>query len=439
MKPTILWTVVILLSLGLSGCDQGRKSPAKTTISFVHAAPSHPDIIFRRQEAGQATLRYRESTTATVDIDLYNFHLDVTVPGGEPERRVSFDKDVASGTHYTIIATEVAGQLTEVILEHPTADSSAADQQLVVYHAASTVGTVDVYLEPAGTDLISATRRGRLNNSEEFGPINIPVGDYEFVLTEADNPAAVFLRSTPITVTAGQAGIFSIVDATDRGDAPVAVIVSGDASFAFFDQSLNSRVRVINGIADRSTLDFGVDSDFSPPAFPSITFETISDYLTINPGQHSVSASPTGNPSVIEAGVDFSAAAGSLFTFLVAGPTGTSGISFSEDDIRPVTGEAKLSLYNAANLPLFTEVFFTAAGTDLDTIAPSAALGVGAISSNIAFSAAAYELTVRDGSTDTVLAGPTTVTLEAGGFYGVLITDSVGGGTVELTLLDDFN
>ena len=38
-----------------------------------------------------------------------------------------------------------------------------------------------------------------------------------------------------------------------------------------------------------------------------------------------------------------------------------------------------------------------------------------------------------------VLAGPTPITLNAGGFYGILITDSVvSGASVDLTLLDDF-
>ena len=47
---------------------------------------------------------------------------------------------------------------------------------------------------------------------------------------------------------------------------------------------------------------------------------------------------------------------------------------------------------------------------------------------------------MRDGGTATVLAGPTAVTLNAGGFYGILITDSVSapGAGVDLTLLDDF-
>ena len=38
-----------------------------------------------------------------------------------------------------------------------------------------------------------------------------------------------------------------------------------------------------------------------------------------------------------------------------------------------------------------------------------------------------------------VLAGPTPITLNEGGFYGILITDSASDpGTVDLTLFDDF-
>ncbi len=39
-----------------------------------------------------------------------------------------------------------------------------------------------------------------------------------------------------------------------------------------------------------------------------------------------------------------------------------------------------------------------------------------------------------------MLAGPIPITLNAGGFYGILVTDSLAtpGATVDVTLLDDF-
>jgi hypothetical protein len=49
------------------------------------------------------------------------------------------------------------------------------------------------------------------------------------------------------------------------------------------------------------------------------------------------------------------------------------------------------------------------------------------------------ELTVRDADTSTIVAGPTPVTLAAGGLYGILALDSVGGSTVDIVLFDDFD
>ncbi len=439
MKPQSLWSIAILLSLGLAGCDEGRKSPANTQVSFVHAAPSQGPIEFRREEALEANPDYRRSSSTLFNVDLYDFHFDVRPAGGESERLASFSLELVAETNYTIIAAEIDGQLQQVVLEAPALDDSSTSAQIASIHLAPMLGPVDVYLAAPGTDPVSTVPLGTLSFTEELAPGPADAGDYEFILTDAANPAAVLLRSTTFPLSAGQSMQFTIVDGANEGSAPLAVIASGDINVSFVDQDLDSSIRVINGIADRSSLDVGIDGDLSPPLVSGLNFASVSDYVIIAPGGHDLTASPAGNPSVILLGSPFLVDAGRFATAFIANPPDAATAIVEMDDYRALAGEAKLNLYHAAQLALFIDIFVAPPGTALNTIPPTVGLVPGGVAPNVRIAQGSYEVTVRTAGTTTVLAGPTPISLDEGGFYGILFTDSVGGATVDLTFLDDFN
>ena len=217
--------------------------------------------------------------------------------------------------------------------------------------------------------------------------------------------------------------------------------MTGSTNFSFVDSGLLSGIRVINAISDRSALDVGIDNEFSPPLFPGLVFDTVSAYdESVAPGTHDLTASPAGNPSVLEVNFAFALDAGRLGTFFIANAPGATATSFSVDDRRPIAGEAKINLYNAAQLFAFVDIFIALSGTDLNTVPPIASLLPGASLPGLPIAEGDFEVTMREGGTQTVLAGPTPITLNAGGFYGILVTDSLStpGATVDVTLLDDF-
>jgi len=439
MKPQSLWSIAILLSLALMGCDEGRKTPANTQVSFVHAAPNQGPIDFRREEKLEANLDYLGSSSTSFNVDTYDFHFDVTPAGAEPERLVSFSHDLVVGTDYTIVATEIDGRFQEVVLEAPTLEADSTNAQIASVHLAPMLGAVDLYLVAPGTDPVSAVPLGTLSFTEDLAPGPADAGEYELILTEAANPAAVLLRSTTFVLSPGLSIQFTIVDGADVGFAPLAVIVSGDISFSFVDQDLDSSIRVINGVADRSSIDVGIDGDLSPPLISALNFASVSDYVIIAPGNHTLTASPAGNPSVILLDFPFAIDPGRFGTAFIANDPAAATASYEMDDYRPLAGEAKIGLYDAVQLIQIIDVYIAPPGTDLNTIAPTVGLASGGAAQNVRIAQGSFEITVRTGGTDTVLAGPTPITLNEGGFYGVLITDSVGGATVELTFFDDFN
>ena len=437
MKPKLLLTITILLSLGVSGCDGGRENPPDVFVSFIHAAPSQGPIAFRREEAIEASLDYKQSVTRTFDIDVYNFHFDISIAGAAAERLVSFTHELVAGTNYAIVATEVGGQLQQLILEAPSTEPDSTNAQVALLHVAPTLGAVDVFLEAPGADLSLVLPLGTISFGEDLAPRTIDAGDYEFTLIQVASPSAVLLRSVTFPLSADQSALFAIIDGAEQGIAPVAIVVTGSTNFSFVDRDLLSQIRVINTISDRSSLDVGIDNDFS--LFPGLTFGTISGYADIAPGTHDLTASPVGNPGVLEVDFPFAVEAGRFGTFFIANDPGATSTSFSIDDYRPIVGEITVNLYNAAQLFQFVDVFIAPAGTDLNTIFPTASLLPGGSLPGLAIVPGDFELTIRDGGTVTVLAGPTPMTLIEGGFYGFLITDpAVGSATVDLTLFDDF-
>ncbi len=440
MKPKLLLTITILLSLAVSGCDGGRENPPDVFVSFIHAAPSQGPITFRREEAIEASLDYKQSVTRTFDIDVYNSPLAISTAGAAAERLVSFTHELVAGTNYTIVATEVGGQLQQLILEAPSTEPNSTNAQVALLHVAPTLGAVDVFLEAPGADLSLVLPLGTISFGEDLAPRTIDAGDYEFTLIQVASPFAVLLRSVTFPLSAAQSALFAIIDGAEQGIAPVAVVVTGSTNFSFVDRDLLSQIRVINTISDRSSLDVGIDDEFSPPLFPGLSFGTISDYVTtITPGAHDLTARPVDNPGVLEVNFPFAVEAGRFGTFFIANDPGATSTSFSIDDYRPIVGEITVNLYNAAQLFQFVDVFIAPVGTDLNTIFPTASLLPGASLPGLAIAPGDFELTIRDGGTVTVLAGPTSMTLIEGGFYGILITDSLSDpSNVDLTLFDDF-
>ena len=134
-----------------------------------------------------------------------------------------------------------------------------------------------------------------------------------------------------------------------------------------------------------------------------------------------MTASPAGNPSVILVDFPFGVDAGRSATAFVANAPDAATPILEMDDYRPLAGEAKLNLYNAVQLHPFIDVYVAPPGTDLNTIAPTVGLVPGGGVPNLRIAQGNFEITVRTAGIDTVLAGPTPIALNEGGFYTVLL------------------
>jgi len=445
MKPqNATLSLLFLISLGLAACSgEERTRPPSVRVTVVNTAPSQPELNFKRVQRVEGALDYKATGTFSWDSDTYTFNVDAVSLDGSTAPVLSFVKELVPGTEYTILLTEVdvAGQIEvqEWILESPTATIAATDTVITPAHAAPSLGQVDVYLEAPGADLAAANPLGTLNFMESLPPVTGTSGDVEFSITDAGLPGNVRLRSTAFGLPGGSPVTFAILDGANEGLAPFYVLAVGGTSVLLSDQDLQAGLRAINTSTDREALEVALDSDFAPALLPGVAFGTMTDYALFTAGERNLTVTPTSNPGgALEIDEPFVSIPGQIGTWLIAGDPGSLSATFTLDDRRAIAGESKLALYNGAFLFTGVNVYIVAPGTDLDTVLPTASLPQRASLSATRFLAGDYELTVRDSVAQNVLAGPTAITLAAEGYYGILVTDSVGGATADIALVDDF-
>ena len=221
--------------------------------------------------------------------------------------------------------------------------------------------------------------------------------------------------------------------------APVTLTFADGAGIDVVDKDLPSGIRVLNAVSDRSAIDAGLDLALMPPLIQALPFATVSDQILIASGDHNLNITPAGNPGVLEIDQAFTAARASLGTWLITGSPGALSAALLGDDFRVVSGESKLRIFNASLLNGTVEVYVEAPGADLSTIPAKALLASGTASANERFAPGDYELTVRSAIDQTILLGPQLLTIAADGYYGILLSDPLGGTGIDAQRLYDFN
>ena len=221
------------------------------------------------------------------------------------------------------------------------------------------------------------------------------------------------------------------------GIAPLTVLISSQgATIVLADRSLQAGIRALNAMTSGGALDVTIDSNFTPPLLPAVPVSIPSAFAFFDAGARDLTVSPAGNPGVLEIDEEFTIENGVLGTWFIAGDPGALTATFSQADGRTIAGEARLDIYNGTADAV--DVFVVTAGTDIDTVTPSASAGTLLSTPDVPLALDDLEITLRRTATTTVLAGPLPVTIATEGNYGILLTDAVGGG-VDITLLDDFN
>jgi hypothetical protein len=425
----------------LAGCDQGRQTPAKVAVRVANAAPSFVELGFQREQDinNIASLPFKEATQFAYDVDTYDFFVIERSFPNTAGRTWTFAPTLEAGNGYTVVLTEVAGEIEPVVLMHTP--PPAADAQVEALHAANGLPAMDLYLEAPGAGIAGATPRGTFAAGQQLTARTLPTGEYEIWLTEAGNPANVLLATVAITLPAATTSTIVVIPEGNQGTAQISALVLAGTSAVLYDRNATTEFRVINAATDRAPRDFAVNGVFSPPVFSAIPFGEPTAYVEAPVvGTMPINVTPVGNPGVLELDQPFAGFAAGRATIIFGGTAGTLTHTAITDDGRRFGIEAKLRFFNGASQ--FTTGLDLAIGNpgdDPSTLFPLASLaGPASASGYIPLGPGDYDLYFRQTGTVTVVSGPTRVSLAAGGIYGVLAADGPDTATAEMILLDDF-
>lgn len=442
MKAVFSISLVALAILGAAGCgNSGRTRPPSTHVTVVDAAPHLPALDFLRVERPEATLEFRQAQTLTFDEDEYTFHLATTSPDtGASVEIASFDEQLSAESDYVFVITEAAGVPEFLVLDSPPFDPTSTDSQFAVVHASDELPDMDFYLEPPGTDLSTVSPRGTLSFRTQLPPVTSPAGDYVVTLTEPGNSANVMFTSATITLVAGQPGTFVVTASGGEGSADFYVLLVGQAVATLYDVNQTGLVRALNAAADRMPRDIYFGDDLmAPPLFSSLAFGALTDLLPVTIADTSISVTPVGNPSTVEASNQVTLGATRIFFTLVGGTAGALNAPTFADDLRPLQDVANLRFFNGVNEYDTIQIFVENPGTDISTELPSEVLAALTAGTRKVISPGTYELTIRDAATATVIAGPEPISLVDGGVYSIIFIDNADASTADMLVIDDSN
>jgi hypothetical protein len=269
---------------------------------------------------------------------------------------------------------------------------------------------------------------------------NVPAGEYELTVTPAGNPAVALLISASFTLSAAQSMTFVISPDNGSGTGQLAVAaINPVQSGVLVDRSSPASVRVLNATNDKAPRDVAFYGQFSPPQFAATAFATPTARSGVTAGTEiPINVTPAGNPGVLELDQLVAFGAGFPYTVMIYGDAGALAQVSALDDLRRITGSAKIRFFNAAPQFIATELVLVPPGIDPARVGPVSQLVPGVASTPIEIIPETFELYLRDFVTQAILAGPINVTLASRGIYGVLATNGDSSASANVTLFDDF-
>jgi hypothetical protein len=427
--------------LVLAGCEDGRQPPPKVLVRVANVAPGFEELTYRREQDVQraATMSFKTTREFVYDLDSYDFFVtDRTLSPDVSNRQWTFSPELRPDHGYLFVLTEVGTDVQPVVIELPTAPAS--DARFVALHAAGGQPAMDLYLERPGVGIAGATPRGTFGPQQQIPLTPLQSGEYELTLTAAGDPSNVLLTSQTISFPATSTGTFIVVPEGGQGTEQISVmfLVAGTGTILYSIDS-TTELRVINGATDRVPRDFAVDSQFSPPLFSAIPFGEPTAYAPVPlRSDLKVNVTPVGNPGVLELDQTYAGTAAQRASLLFSGPAGTLVSITAIDDSRRLHTEAKLRFANVASQFAAVDLVITNSGVDPNLVPSVTSLLAPGLSSYVPLPAGNYDLYIRQFAGLTLLAGPTPISVAAGGLYGVLATDGPDTATAGVILFDDF-
>ncbi|HEY8519700.1 MAG TPA: DUF4397 domain-containing protein [Gammaproteobacteria bacterium] len=468
-----IWKLLILgAALVLAACDRdddddGGATTQAPLLGALNAVQDMKDVTFLREEEEWTTITFGTATDfRAVDADQYDLNFDALLPGDDTSactgdddgddvkdsdectRVASVSINAVAGREYTIVLAGRYASPTVLVFDKAIhefdfqgtdADGDPEDRNMEVqfFHLAETLGDVDVYIEPPGTNLSPAQVRATLSRYEHFDAL-LDEGEYVITLTAVADPSTVFFLSDTFSVSRRTRVGFAILDGAGSGVSTLKVARFRDQGGTLLDRRVGTQLRFAHVAPRAGNLDVYVGGDFTQPRVTDLAFEQTSAYGEVDTSallDLAVDVTPAGNPGVFLAREEITLARDERATFFLLGSNNLDGLK-STDEFRRFATHARLRMVNGASNTL--DFYVVKQGSNIATLSPTTSLAFRSSSGLTTFDPGAYDIVLTRAGSSTVRYGPRTVELAAGGIYTIVAIDTGESTATDVVLLDDF-
>ncbi len=350
MSKYVAVIVAAALALLLTACKggDGDTSNLKANIRFVHVSP----------ETDAVSISY-DSTTVVTSLGYHGATTYQALDWGSQEVKVqsavtgaTYSDTTISPTfqgYYTYLLFGGGSSMSTLLLSDSVADADSGKFYLRAANVATGIGSVDMYLLPAGTTIdqvaptFSSVAYGGTATFTQF-----TAGDYSLVMARAGSKDVIY--DSGKQAVAAKAKVTLLVYAAGSGKLVNGAFLYSDTSgtTTFIDSSL-ARFKFVNAATDVGSVDVLVDGSV---ALANVPYGLLSAYNAIAAGNRNFKIQPSSNPGafVYDQNTTLASAADHSFVAYSVQGTGSAGlIALADNNLPPAAGKAKLRLVNAAS------------------------------------------------------------------------------------------
>ena len=443
--------LAVLAPLLLSACyddnnygGNGYSGPT-ANFQFLHASPDSPSLsLLIDGQVWIDSLHYGDGTgEIQIPSGSHTVSVQASTPGGPVTVIAPATFDFQQNNDYVMAAEGPYASISAAVFPHMLSTVDSASTRIQFLHAAPSAPAIAVYLTAPGAPLASSTPLG--SGSIAFkgatDPSDVPAGTYEIRITPAGATTPVLFDSGSFSLFGGTDVVIAALQNVGPGTSSIvlSLVDSFDNELTLFDVSTPSNVRVVNASPDAPPLDVISNGNTASPLVSSLAFESFTPYLSLTPGSYTFTVTPASNTSQVLSTQALTLNAGSEQTIYALGMYASLGTEVTSDNRRRVATAAKLRIIQGSPGASFVDVYLTAPGSGIASMVPTfVGIPFAGDTGFEQFAAGSYDLTVTTSGTQTILIGPTTVTITNTGLYTAVARDAPGGGApYGLILMDD--